>query len=70
MNFKFRQLAAALALVTSLGAHAADYSVGTLTPTAVAGVNQVAGSFQDRLLFTIADPNNVQIGRASCRERV
>lgn len=59
MNFKLRQLAAALALVPSFGAFAADYNVGTLTPTPIAGVNQVANSFADRILFTVAAPNHL-----------
>lgn len=65
MSFTLRHVAAALALVASFGAQAANYTVGTLTPTPAAGVNQIAGSFQDKLLFTIADPNNLLGGNVA-----
>lgn len=65
MKFSLRQSAVAAALLVSMGAQAADYNVGTLTPTAIAGVNSIASTFEDVVSFTIASPNNLLGGNVA-----
>lgn len=61
MKIGFSRSAVALALLASfsLGAQAADYDAGTLSPTPDVAYNQVVNSFADVISFDILTPNNV-----------
>ena len=50
-------LVGVLGLFTALSAHAADYSLGTLSPVPITGLNPVSNNFTDYLNFTIAAPD-------------
>lgn len=55
----------AILLSSAVAANAADYNLGTLTTpsTVTFGPNSVAaGSFLDKIFFSLADPSNTSIG--------
>ena len=65
MAFKLHHAALAIAALASMGAQAATYNAGTLTPTPEVAYSPVVGAFADTINFTIADPNNILGGNVA-----
>lgn len=59
MTFKLHHAALAISALVSMGAQAATYNAGTLSPAPVVAYSPVMGAFADVINFNIADPNNI-----------